>query len=469
MKNIIVCLSCAAVVIVLDIIVSKKIWKTLLDYAGITFDDLRKHFEGEDIHFTSGGGVHGRRNSMRYRQRAITEYLVRYADNPDASLKLFNLFKYSSLPIPIAASVLILENFLSNIVYIIIVYGILLLIVLAFWIALNRFKRNNPIDESKLEKLEDKRSREEKPNLLPAKIFFAAVAIIMAGATVFTALGRSGRASNLSTKEPEFYRTDISDVLYEHGYNSSEVMATYWKFDNDKLDNLALGEKDGYRFEYYEYHDDKTTKDVYNSIINEIAPNVEQGAGSVFTIVLDGVYYYVEYKSNTVIFAYSPEGSAEIAEILQNSGYADWAGMKEEEPNESFTLPEWGAKTFAFLMVLVLTLIVKFTCGGVIQHSAGVPEEFFDEFTGSFKEQIKQLNLKSKRPFITKLYTVIYYVLPIPCLIMIVLSVASAFVDIPEIVFTKAMNYLFVFNFAAFAFNMLFVRIIKKQNQKKGE
>ena len=71
---------------------------------------------------------------------------------------------------------------------------------------------------------------------------------------------------------------------------------------------------------------------MYNQIVYLTAPELENverenyettlpDGNRIFTIAIDGVYYLVMYRNDTVIYAYSPDSLNEINEILVVIGY----------------------------------------------------------------------------------------------------------------------------------------------------
>lgn len=465
MKNIVACLVCTAIIVVLDIIISKKIWKTLLDYSGITLADLQKHFTENDINISSDAGHYGRRNLMRYRQRAIVEYITQYAVDVKSSLKLFNLYKYSTLPIPIATSFVLFERIADNYIYILIAYAVLLLAVISFWIALWDFKRKHPIDEIELEKLEYERKQNKSfqggnIRIVLTTVFIAVILI------VFLVIPMLNTEVRVPTEENSFHRLDISSELYSRGYNSLEVMATYWELDNEKLENLALGEKEGHRFEYYEYSNDETTANVYNSIINDIAPTVEHGDGSVFTIILNDVYYYVEYKGNTVIYAFEPSGNyGEIKQILDCSGYSVWNSVDDMTEEQGTSQADWVAGIVVCFMMLLFTLIVRGSCMAVVFASSNTSRSKFDETDLKMTERLKIMNENTERPFITRVYTFANYAVFLPWIAFCVLGFASYFSVAAQEAFSKYSFWGYAASFIFTVFNYIFSGFLNTKNK----
>lgn len=328
MRDIIICTICSALVVLLDTIVSNRILKEMFIYSGTTFEDMRRHFENNSIHFQPASGRYSKRKRMAYRERVITEYILKCSANPQSAMALFNLYKYSTLPIPIAVSFVLFERFLNNKAIILSVYAVLLLVVIGFWIALEVFKRKHPIDEITLEKLEEKRSRQERPNLLPAKIFFAAAVIIMVAAPLISHFAVS--TADL-TKKPqpsvqESIKIDCADInrsMTALGFEFDNENARYSFFENGRIVDYVIGKKGETVFEFYYYDNDKIANGLYNNIIKEIAPTAESGS-KVFTIAVDGVSYYVACKECTVVYAYSKDGYNDINELLEVSRYNEY-------------------------------------------------------------------------------------------------------------------------------------------------
>lgn len=96
--------------------------------------------------------------------------------------------------------------------------------------------------------------------------------------------------------------------------------------------NVTAGIKGDSKFEFYDYSDNESIDLVYSQIVNDIAPDIENSereshetympdGNKMFTIVINGVFYLVMYKNDTLVYAYSPESLDEINEILIRIGY----------------------------------------------------------------------------------------------------------------------------------------------------
>lgn len=128
-------------------------------------------------------------------------------------------------------------------------------------------------------------------------------------------------------------QADLISILTEKGYTTSNIPTTYWKLDEHKLEHTAAGIKGKNKFEFYGYSDDKTVDLVYNRIVHLTAPNLENSekekhettlsdGNKMFTIEIDNIYYFVMYRNDTVIYAYSPDSLNDINEILTEIGYS---------------------------------------------------------------------------------------------------------------------------------------------------
>lgn len=330
MKNLGICIICTAIVVILDIIVSKKILRALFDYSGITFGDMQNHFADNDIDFPSNSSFHGRRHSMRYRQRAITEYISQYAVDVDSSMYLFNLYKYSTLPIPIATSFVLFERIADNYIYILIAYAVLLLVVIGFWIALWSFKRKHPIDEIELEKLEEKRSGENNKQFMPARVFVIVISIIPIIAMVLV-LGNVGKGINIGSepKTPSYAMTTtphspdklgILAFLDERGFWTKDQIAHYHDFETEKFTNAFASRKDDNSFEYYEYSDEKAAQALFSKIIEDCGAQDKITDDTHYVYEDENEFIFVSREGNTVIYAYSYNGGADIKDALTACG-----------------------------------------------------------------------------------------------------------------------------------------------------
>lgn len=151
---------------------------------------------------------------------------------------------------------------------------------------------------------------------------------IMIGFTLWS--GDTNQNKQSITKKIDF--TTVHNLLTEKNFETANIPTTYWFHDENKLTNVVAGNKNDAHFEFYEYTDGNTTDAVYNSIIYDISPDLEnterekyetnlQGEGKMFSLVKEDIYNIVIYKDNIVIYTYFQEGQNEIQDILTQLGY----------------------------------------------------------------------------------------------------------------------------------------------------
>lgn len=119
---------------------------------------------------------------------------------------------------------------------------------------------------------------------------------------------RSLRQQPTQTETPRSVM--LSELLQERGYETENVSLTYRWVVDDPLQAAGGGEKDRDRFELYRYADEETARRAYGQVVNLIAPEMESaarashqitltGGGSMFTVILDGVYYLAMTRNST--------------------------------------------------------------------------------------------------------------------------------------------------------------------------
>ena len=201
------------------------------------------------------------------------------------------------------------------------------------------YRDNNPLDEITAEKLNEKRKQErefDRKTLIKSIIVYSLVGVFFFGVLLFFIMGISGISRSHEYQQSQqsaiSIHSDLITLLNEKGYETANIPTTYWKIDENKLLHVAAGVKGNNKFEFYGYSDDKTVDLVYNQIVYLTAPELENSereshetnlpdGNKMFTIVIDGVYYLVMYRNDSVIYAYSPDSLNEINEILTGIGY----------------------------------------------------------------------------------------------------------------------------------------------------
>ena len=201
------------------------------------------------------------------------------------------------------------------------------------------YRRNHPVDEIVAEKLHAKRIHETKDgrkNRTKNIIIYVIVGVFFLGMLLFFMSGISGLSSSQqyqpSQQSAISIHADLITLLNEKGYETANIPTTYWEIDEHKLLHVAAGVKGNSKFEFYGYSDAETVDLVYNQIVHLTVPELENaelerhettlpGGNKIFTISIDGINYLVMYRSDTVIYAYSPDSLNEINDILTNIGY----------------------------------------------------------------------------------------------------------------------------------------------------
>ena len=212
-------------------------------------------------------------------------------------------------------------------------------VALAIWGKI--YKYNNTLDDRITEKLNTKRMLEKEDgrrNRGKNIIVYTLVGAFFLGLLFFFMMQIAGVTQSQQQQSHQSQQTaivthgDLITLLNEKGYETANISTTYWKIDENKLLHVAAGVKDDNKFEFYGYSDDKTVDLVYNQIVYLTAPELENSereshetnlpdGNKMFTIVIDGVYYLVMYRNDSVIYAYSPDSLNEINEILTGIGY----------------------------------------------------------------------------------------------------------------------------------------------------
>ncbi len=314
------------------------IFKEVLNLAGITF----REFLEFTSHVTFGSGRH----SLKRRQRFLFRFFAEKSSKPEKSRKILYLYGISTLP-GLAALILAEYGAVSNhsdkVKYVFIGNLILILINIGLVVAGRIYRRHHPLDEKTAEILEAKRTKEKeegrksrKKNIIVYTIVGAFFMTVLIGfnlgiAGVFSEIQPThNKEQTINTKNISF--DDVNTILLKKGFETANIPTTYWFYDENKLTNVTAGIKGNVKFEFYEYTDSESTDGVYNSISYNILQNTELNeqtkheteltdGGKMFTVTQNGAYYFAMYKNNTVIYAYSPENSNEIHNILIEIGY----------------------------------------------------------------------------------------------------------------------------------------------------
>ncbi len=321
------------------------IFKEALHLSGVTFKDFLADLN-DKVPSSSGRSAMAKRRIMKRRQGIILSYLMQNSVDPQRTQKLFHAYLYCTLPglLSILLAGYTAYSFRNPHRFEIAIIGNLLL--LSFNVILvivgRSYRRNNPLDEKTAYILAQKYAREkaegEKHKVKNAIVYTIVGVFFLAFITCFfLATGRAmqpmqvpNQATSSITETVDYYK--VSSVLSQREYETANIPTTYWFLDEDKLTHVASGRKDDVAFEFYEYSDATSTDGVYNRIVYDMTEEMEgnqqkkhesdlQGGGKIFTMTESGISTVALYQGNTVVYAYSPEGSTEIEIILEELGY----------------------------------------------------------------------------------------------------------------------------------------------------
>lgn len=304
------------------------LFREALSLTGTTFKEFIEKNNSKMLH------INGRRHRTIRVQRILAEFFRENSSDPQKSIRLTKTFGFCTLPGLAALSLAALSAISpSRLKYVAVGDLILVVINIALVVWGRIYRRRNPIDEATAEKLRAKKERSGKGTVKNV-IVYALVGALLLGMLLFFMLGIAGVARSQPDYQPSAIATqaDLITVLDEKGYETANVPTTYWKLDENKLEHIAAGVKGDSKFEFYGYSDSETVDLVYNRIVYLTASDMEAdereshetalpNGSKMFTAVVDDVYYLVMYKSDTVIYAYSPDSLNEINAILTEIGY----------------------------------------------------------------------------------------------------------------------------------------------------
>lgn len=308
------------------------LFQEALNLTGMTF----KEFLETTSHVSPSVGRH----RFSKRQRFFIKFFKEHSTEPQRSIRLLWAFGICTLPSLVA---LYLAEYaaihVDKLKYAFIGNLILVVINIALVIWSKIYRNNHPLDIAIAEKLNAKRIREKesgRKNPIKSIVVYVVVGTFLLGILFFLMTGISGISQpqqHLQSQQTAILNhSELIALLNEKGYETANIPTTYWEINESKLLNVAAGVKGDSKFEFYEYSDDETVDLVYNQIVYLTAPELENverenyetnlpDGNRIFTISIDGVYYLVMYRNNTVIYAYSPDSLNEIKEILTGIGY----------------------------------------------------------------------------------------------------------------------------------------------------
>ena len=272
--------------------------------------------------------------SRKRRNRAVLALLMETSSDPEETRRLFRRYCYSTLPGFLAFVPSLIPGMWGNWQVFLVWDVVLFLVGLVIKAQGRGYRRKHRLDPLQEEKLEARQRRQNKTFFTgKSLVVYGLVGLFFLGMFVVIVTGGGQMFSIWSNQQsvaPDFY--DVHEVVYEAGFETANIPTTYWRYEEQKLGNVVSGLKDGAGFEYYEYYDDETVDLVYNQICSDIAPEMTAqpreewsqslpNGGERCTLTRDGVTYEVLYWGNTVVYAYAPEGSEEITDLLVELNY----------------------------------------------------------------------------------------------------------------------------------------------------
>ncbi len=304
------------------------IGRELFALSGLTFWEFVQKGQGRVPTATSHHRSRSRRN------RAVLALLMETSSDPEETRRLFRRYCYSTLPAFLAFVPSLIPGMWGNWQVFLVWDVVLFLAGLVIKAQGKGYREKHHLDPLQEEKLEDRQRRQNKTFLTgKSLVVYGLVGLFFLGMFVVIVTGGGQMFSIWSNQQsvaPDFY--DVHEVVYEAGFETANIPTTYWRYEEQKLGNVVSGLKDGAGFEYYEYYDDETVDLVYNQICSDIAPEMTAqpreewsqslpNGGERCTLTRDGVTYEVLYWGNTVVYAYAPEGSEEITDLLVELNY----------------------------------------------------------------------------------------------------------------------------------------------------
>ena len=304
------------------------IGRELFALSGMTFWEFVQKGQGRVPMSTSHHRSRSRRN------RAVLALLMETSSDPEETQRLFRRYCYSTLPAFLAFVPSLIPGMWGNWQVFLVWDVVLFLVGLVIKAQGRGYRRKHRLDPLQEEKLEARQRRQNKTFLTGKSLvvyglfgvfFLGMFVVIVTGGGQLFRMGGSQRSV-----APDFY--DVHTAVTEAGFETANIPTTYWRYEEQKLGNVVSGLKDGAGFEYYEYYDDETVDLVYNQICSDIAPEMTAqpreewsqslpNGGERCTLTRDGVTYDVLYWGNTVVYAYAPEGSEEITDLLVELHY----------------------------------------------------------------------------------------------------------------------------------------------------
>lgn len=304
------------------------IGRELFALSGMTFWEFFQ--KGQDRVPTATSHHHSRNR----RNAAILSLLLETSRDREETLRLFKRYCYSTSPAFLTFVPSLIPGMWGN-WWVSLGWNVVLFLAgLVIKAQGKGYREKHRLDPLQEEELEARQRRQNKAHFTKkGLVVYGLVGLYFLGlfVVIITGGGQIFRAGdNQQRVAPDFY--DVHEAVSDAGFETANIPTTYWMYEEKKLGNVVSGLKDGAGFEYYEYYDDETVDLVYNQICSDIAPEMTDqpreewsqslpDGGERCTLTRDGVTYDVLYWGNTVVYAYAPEGSEEITDLLVELNY----------------------------------------------------------------------------------------------------------------------------------------------------
>lgn len=304
------------------------IGRELFAMSGMTFWEFFQ--KGQDRVPTATSHHHSRNR----RNAAILSLLLETSRDREETLRLFKRYCYSTSPAFLTFVPSLIPGMWGN-WWVSLGWNVILFLAgLVIKAQGKGYREKHRLDPLQEEELEARQRRQNKAHFTKkGLVVYGLVGLYFLGlfVVIITGGGQIFRAGdNQQRVAPDFY--DVHEAVSDAGFETANIPTTYWRYEEQKLGNVVSGLKDGAGFEYYEYYDDETVDLVYNQICSDIAPEMTAqpreewsqslpNGGERCTLTRDGVTYEVLYWGNTVVYAYAPEGSEEITDLLVELNY----------------------------------------------------------------------------------------------------------------------------------------------------
>lgn len=238
-----------------------------------------------------------------------------------------------------------------------------------------------------------------------------------------------------------FYSTDIPetssvqqviDSLTDKGLQPNDVTDTAIdNFQNAGLKTCLIAEKDGFRFEFYDFDNNGSALKVYRQahtiIVTErmATPNVEISNGKIgykfYSLNTNGIYSVAIYVNHTAVYAYCDSTEqATLNQILADIGYVKPADAKES--------PSWLFPTIRliyFILCIPMAMLGRHWFWLAACQSANVSINDMDEQEINQKERKKYILETSSRKRKTKIILLVYNFSLLPEYICVVLALIN--------------------------------------------